>query len=190
MTDLNRKNLAKQIFEVAHLRGNFTLRSGQTSNEYFDKYQFESQPNLLSDIALMMLKTLPKEYDLYAALEMGGIPIATAIALKTGKPMVFVRKQAKEYGTAKLAEGGPIKGKRLLIVEDVVTSGGQIIKSVEELRERGAQIFHAVCVIDREQGGREALAKEGIQLLPLFTATDLKNTQIQGEYEEDQVETD
>lgn len=179
-----KNEIAKQILEVSHLKGKFLLRSGMESNEYFDKYQFESRPDLLNDIAVLMTKLLPTGYDIYGALEMGGIPIATAIALKTGKPMVFVRKQAKEYGTAKLAEGVDIRGKKILIVEDVVTSGGQIIKSVEALRDLGADIFHAVCVIDREQGGREALAKEGIQLLPLFTASDLKQANAQSDEDE------
>jgi orotate phosphoribosyltransferase len=176
-----KNEIAKQILDVAHLRGKFKLRSGIESNEYFDKYQFEARPDLLNDITVLLTKVLPKEYDLYAALEMGGIPIATAIALKTGKPMVFVRKKAKEYGTAKLAEGVDIKGKKLLVVEDVVTSGGQIINSVESLRDLGADIFHAVCVIDREQGGREALAKEGIQLISLFTASELKQASVSNE---------
>jgi len=180
-----RNEIAKQILEVAHLKGKFKLRSGIESNEYFDKYQFESRPDLLNDIAVLMAKSLPADYDIYAALEMGGIPIATAIALKTGKPMVFVRKEAKEYGTAKLAEGVDVKGKKLLVVEDVVTSGGQIIKSVSALRDLGADIFHAVCVIDREQGGREALAKEGIQLVPLFTASDLKQANVTSDYDDE-----
>jgi orotate phosphoribosyltransferase len=106
---------------------------------------------------------------------MGGIPIATAISLITGLSMVFVRKKAKDYGTRRIAEGMDIKNKELLVVEDVVTSGGQIILSVNELRQAGAIIKYAVCVIDREQGGKENLENAGIELIPLFTMSEIKN---------------
>lgn len=172
---MNRKELANKIYNTAHITGKFLLRSGVTSHEYFDKYQFEARPELLNEIAEHLIKNLPTDFDILAPLEMGGIPIATAIALKTGKPLCFVRKEAKEYGTCKLAEGVDIKGKKLLIVEDVVTSGGQIIISTKELRERGALVSQAICVINREAGGPEKLEKEGIELLPLFTMTELKN---------------
>lgn len=169
--------LAAEIFKKSYIRGEFLLRSGKISNEYFDKYQFESNPILLNEIANQLLTLLPKDIDLLAALEMGGIPIATAISLKTGIPVVFVRKKAKEYGTNRIAEGSEIKEKKLLIIEDVVTSGGQIILSVEELRNRGAIVEKAICVIDREQGGRGNLANHGIELFPLFTMSELKLSQ-------------
>jgi len=172
---MTKNNLANKIYNVSHITGEFLLRSGVTSHEYFDKYQFEARPDLLNEIADQLIKILPDDYDILAPLEMGGIPIATAIALKTGKPLCFVRKEAKEYGTCKLAEGVDIQGKKLLIVEDVVTSGGQIIISTKELRQRGALISQAVCVINREAGGPEKLEKEGIELLPLFSMTELKN---------------
>ena len=171
---MNRLELAKKIFDVAHITGEFKLRSGAISNEYFDKYQFESRPELLKEIASHQIKNLPSDYDILAPLEMGGIPIATAIALQTGDELCLVRKEAKEYGTCKLAEGVDIKGKKLLIVEDVVTSGGQIIISANELRERGAIVEKAICVIDREAGGPEKLKDAGIELTPLFTMTELK----------------
>jgi orotate phosphoribosyltransferase len=173
---MNREELRKSIFSVAYITGEFLLRSGKISNEYFDKYQFESRPELLSAIVEeFSAKYDFTKFDGLAALEMGGIPIATAISLKTGLPMVLVRKKAKEYGTCRVAEGMEIKGKKLLIVEDVVTSGGQIIISTEDLRKAGAIIEDAVCVIDREQGGPEALQKAGINLFPLFTMTELKS---------------
>lgn len=149
---MNRNELAKEIYDVAHITGEFLLRSGVISNEYFDKYQFEGRPNILNAIADALVDSVPAGIDALAALEMGGIPIATAISLKTGIPVVFVRKEAKKYGTNKLAEGMNISGKKLLIVEDVVTSGGQIIISAKELRELGAIIEKAICVIDREAG--------------------------------------
>jgi orotate phosphoribosyltransferase len=171
---MDRITLAKEIYKVAYLTGEFLLRSGRTSNEYFDKYQFESNPDLLAEIANQMSAMIPDDIDYLAPLEMGGIPIATAISLKTGLKLVFVRKKAKEYGTCKFAEGPDIKGKKLLIVEDVVTSGGQIIISANDLRSEGAIIEKSICVIDREQGGRESLSNNQIELLPLFTMKELK----------------
>jgi len=171
---MTKEQLALEIYDTAHLTGKFLLRSGSFSSEYFDKYQFESRPDLLMEIAEHMLKILPDDYDLLAGLEMGGIPLATALSFKTGKPAVFVRKKAKEYGTAKLAEGPDIEGKRLLIIEDVITSGGQVVISSRDLKDRGALIVGAVCVIDRESGGREALAEKAIKLNSLFTMSELK----------------
>jgi orotate phosphoribosyltransferase len=178
MNTEQKRDLAKHVFKIAHLTGEFKLRSGITSNEYFDKYQFESNPELLVSIAIQLNHLINDiDFDYLAALEMGGIPIATAMAMLNKKSMVFVRKEAKEYGTAKLAEGPEINGKDLLIVEDVVTSGGQIIISANDLRQRGAKVSKAVCVIDREQGGREKLQAEGIELISLFTMSELKDAQ-------------
>lgn len=173
---MNRSELAKSIFDTAYITGEFLLRSGKISNEYFDKYQFESNPEILSAIAEQISDLIDFDFDYLAALEMGGIPIATALSMKMKIPMIFVRKKAKEYGTQKFAEGPSIKGKKLLIVEDVVTSGGQIIISSNQLREEGAIITKAVCVIDRQSGGSEALKNEGIELLPLYTMTDLRRS--------------
>jgi len=175
---MTKKELAQKIFSVSHLTGEFKLRSGIISNEYFDKYQFESRPDLLSEIANHFKSIIPNDFDILAGLEVGGIPIATVLAIQLNKPMVFVRKEAKKYGTAKLVEGVEIKNSKLLIVEDVVTSGGQIILSAEELRKQGAKIEKAICVIDREQGGKEALEKTGIELISLFTMPELKNSKL------------
>lgn len=171
---MTRKELARAIYETSYLTGNFVLRSGKISDEYFDKYLFESIPKLLDEIVKQMLPILPKNFDMIAGLEMGGIPIATLLSYKTGKPCVFVRKKAKEYGTKKLAEGEDIKGKKLLIVEDVITSGGQVILSVTDLRRQGAIVNNAVCVIDRQLEGRDALTKNNIELIHLFTMNELK----------------
>lgn len=174
---MTREELCKNIFDVAHLKGEFLLRSGTISNEYFDKYQFEAVPQLLNSIAIHLSEiSAEMDFDFLAPLEMGGIPIATALALKIDSQLCFVRKKAKEYGTAKLAEGPDIKGQKLLIVEDVVTSGGQIILSAKDLRDRGAIVEDAICVIDREAGGKEKLKEEGIKLHSLFTISELKST--------------
>lgn len=171
---MTHEQLCAAIYDVAHLTGEFLLRSGITSNEYFDKYQFESDPQILKEVAEKMALLVPDGTELLAGLEMGGLAIVTALSMHTGIPAVFVRKKAKEYGTCKMAEGPSIAGKRVLIVEDVITSGGQVITSGADLRELGALTDHVVCVIDREQGGREKLREAGFELLALFSMTELK----------------
>ena len=150
------------------------MRSGQISNEYFDKYLFESDPNLLTEIANQLAKLIPKGTEVLAGLEMGGIPIATTLSVKTGIPAVFVRKKAKEYGTCKLAEGISVQGKEVCIIEDVVTTGGQIILSANDLRQLGAKIKYVLCVIERDEKSRDNLKKEGLELVSLFTMEELK----------------
>jgi orotate phosphoribosyltransferase len=168
-----RGELAKRIYDRSHLRGEFQLRSGASSREYFDKYRFEAEPQLLRDIAQAMVTLLPPECDALAGLELGGVPIATVLSQITGIPTLFVRKEPKKYGTLQLAEGGEVAGRRLVIVEDVVTSAGQIIDSCTRLRDLGAEITLAVCVIDREAGGHANLANESIELRSLLTTTEL-----------------
>jgi orotate phosphoribosyltransferase len=170
---MNHENLARRIDAVSRLHGQFRLRSGAVSDEYFDKYRFESDPELLTAIADAMAALVPPGIDALAGLELGGVPVATALSIRTGLPAVFVRKQAKSYGTCRLAEGCEISGLRLLIVEDVVTSGGQILASCDELRRAGATVEDVVCVIDRQAGGADALAAAGLKLWPLLTKEDL-----------------
>jgi orotate phosphoribosyltransferase len=172
--DVDRRALARRVYEAAHLTGTFTLRSGVTSTEYFDKYRFEADPVLLDDIARLMAPLVPPGTEVLAGLEMGGIPVVTALARHTGLPCAFVRKQAKPYGTCRLAEGADVGGRQVLVVEDAVTSGGQIILSTADLRALGARIDAALCVIDRAQGGPEALTTEGVRLHALLTAEDLR----------------
>ena len=176
MRAMNRLELARKIYDVSHITGEFELRSGQISDEYFDKYLFEAQPALLRAIAEQMALLIPEGVDALAGLEMGGIPVVTMLSQVSGVPALFVRRKAKEYGTCKLAEGGDIAGKKLLIVEDVVTSGGQILLSAADLREREAIVEDVLCVIDREAGGLEKLANEGLRLHALFSMSELKVT--------------
>lgn len=171
---MTRSDLARRIHAVSHLTGTFTLRSGRTASEYFDKYRFEGDPVLLDEIARAMAPLVPAGTEVLAGLEMGGIPVVTALGRHTGLPCAFVRKEAKAYGTCRLAEGAEVAGRRVLVVEDVVTSGGQIVLSAAELRALGADIGAALCVIDREQGGTETLAAEAIELVSLLTAADLR----------------
>jgi orotate phosphoribosyltransferase len=169
-----RTALARRIYETAHITGDFTLRSGAKSHEYFDKYLFEADPKLLKAIAEAMVPLVPPGVEALAGLEMGGIPLATMLSQFTGLPVLFVRKKAKEYGTCKIAEGGTVRGRKLLLVEDVVTSGGAILDAAKALREEGAELGPVVCVIDRESGGAANLAKVELRLQPLFTMSELK----------------
>lgn len=170
---MDRSTLARKIYEVAHLTGMFTLRSGKISNVYFDKYQFEARPDVLNAIAEQMIPLLPKGIDLLGGLEMGGIPIATAISLKTGIPVVFLRKEAKEYGTCKFAEGPQIKGKKVCLIEDVITTGGQVVITTDMLRKEGAFVDDVLCVIDRSEGKTEKINEAHLRLRPLFTMPEL-----------------
>lgn len=167
-------NLPKTIYETCNIKGTFRLRSGQTSHEYFDKYQLEARPDLLKAIGEGMAELLPIDAKVLAGLEMGGIPVATAISLGTGLPCVFVRKKAKDYGTCKIAEGVDFKDKKVVVIEDVVTTGGAIIDGVKALRDQGALVDTVLCVIDREQGGAAKLKEIGLALKPLFTASQLR----------------
>ena len=167
-------DLARRVYETAHLTGEFVLRSGMVSHEYFDKYLFEADPHLLADLADALVPLIPSGTDVLAGLELGGIPIVTMLSQRTGLPARFVRKKAKEYGTKRIAEGGDVSGKRVCLVEDVVTSGGAVLDALGVLRADGASIDTVVCVIDREQGGTENFAKDGLAMRALFTMTDLK----------------
>lgn len=167
-------DLARTIYERTHLTGEFRLRSGAVSNEYFDKYLFESDPELLRAIGEALVPLLPSATDALAGLELGGVPLATMLSQLTGLPALFVRKEAKPYGTCRLAEGGELDGRRLTVVEDVVTSGGQVVASCADLRGRGAIVERAVCVIDREAGGPKNLADIDVELRALFTMSELE----------------
>lgn len=171
---MERHTLAASVHASAHLTGEFLLRSGAISHEYFDKYRFEADPQLLRAIAEHLVPMVPDGTEVLAGLELGGVPLAVMLSQLTGIPVAFVRKKAKEYGTRRLAEGTAIDGRRVLVVEDVVTSGGQVVLSTADLRAAGAEVEHALCVIDRQAGGADALAASGVALRALFTMSDLK----------------
>lgn len=173
-------SLGRQVNDRCRLTGRFVLRSGRVADEYFDKYQFEADPVLLDALAASMAALIPDGTEVLAGLEMGGIAVVTALGRHAGLPCAFVRKTAKSYGTRRLAEGAELAGRQVLIVEDVVTSGGQIAISTRELRQLGARIDHALCVIDRQEGGSAALAAVGIALAALLTRQDLESTASQG----------
>jgi orotate phosphoribosyltransferase len=170
---MNRHELAAAIYETSHLTGEFCLRSGAVSSHYFDKYRFEGDPRLLAAVVDALKDLIPTDTEVLAGLELGGVPLVTMLSHVTGLPSVFVRKAPKSYGTRRVAEGGDIADRRLLIVEDVVTSGGQVIESARALRGLSAHVSAAVCVVDRQAGGRDSLEADGIQLRSLFRMTEL-----------------
>jgi orotate phosphoribosyltransferase len=172
----DKAELARRVQTACYLRGHFVLRSGQETDFYFDKYQFEADPLLLHAVAELAASLVPAETEVLAGLELGGVPISTALSLLTGLPQVLVRKQAKTYGTAKLSEGPDVAGRRLLVVEDVITTGGQVVTSTEELRARGALVSTVLCVIDRRgpaTAGRGKLDEAGLSVRSVFALDDL-----------------
>jgi len=171
---MDRTELARAIRNVSYLTGEFLLRSGKTSNFYWDKYRFESNPIILAAVAEEMARLLPRDFDLLAGLEMGGIPLATALSLKSGRRALFVRKEAKTYGTCNLVEGGFEKGQKIVVIEDVITTAGQVCISVNQMREMGLVVPHVICAIDRKQGGAEKIAELGCTFSSVFTLDDLQ----------------
>ena len=173
------EHLARRIVETCLVEGSFTLRSGRQSDRYFDKYLFEARPDLLEAVAEHLAPLVPQETEVLAGLELGGVPIATALGMATGLPLAFVRKAAKTYGTMKLAEGTDVAGRNVLIVEDVISTGGQVATSAADLREAGAEVDTALCVIDRSDGTHD-LDRAGIELRSLFRSADLEQTRPAG----------
>ena len=166
--------LAARIHRCARISGRFVLRSGMTSDTYFDKYQFEADPELLRAIAEAMRPLVPDGTEVVAGLEMGGIPLVTMLSQVTGIPAAFVRKEPKTYGTCRYAEGASLVGKKFTLVEDVVTKGGAIIDALAKLQADGLTPEAVLCVIDRQSGGTEALASKGLLLRALYTLEEVE----------------
>ena len=167
------QGLARDVDARCRLTGEFTLRSGQVAGEYFDKYLFETDPDLLARVASAMVPLLPAGTDLLGGLEMGGIPIATVVSAQSRVPALFVRKQAKTYGTCKLAEGPDVAGRRVTLVEDVITTGGAVRNAAVALRDAGATVETVVCAIDRSPGEDNPLADVGLEIRSVLTKADL-----------------
>jgi orotate phosphoribosyltransferase len=169
--------LADAIRDAALLEGDFVLRSGRRSNYYLDKYRFGTRPDLLRPLGTAIADAVREhepEAVRLAAPELGAVTLATAAALELELPFVIVRSRAKEYGTANRIEGAYEPGDCVCLVEDVVTSGGAAIEAVEALREAGLRVSNAVCVVDREEGGVDALARAAVRLRALFRASELR----------------
>lgn len=171
MTDAQ---LAQAIRAAAYLEGDFTLRSGRKSRYYLDKYLFETQPELLKQLAERFSRFVTTGVDRVAGAELGGIPLAAATSLHCGKPFVIVRNSKKiDYGTGKLIEGKLERGETVLLVEDIATSGGQAVEAIKTLTAAGAKVAGVVVVIDRLEGARTAIEAAGTPFHALFTSADL-----------------
>jgi len=175
---VERDELGAALREHAYLEGDFVLRSGRRSRYYLDKYRFETRPELLGPLGEAIAQAVQEfepEASRLAGPELGAVALAAAASLSSGLPFLIVRKEAKGYGTAKRLEGAFEEGERVCLVEDVVTSAGAAIEAVDALRAAGLVVGSAVCVVDREEGGADALAKKGVRLQALFRASELLN---------------
>lgn len=176
---MEKASLGKLLVGVAYLEGDFVLRSGRRSRYYLDKYLFETEPRVLRgiifELAMMMRNELARGtvYHRIAAPELGAVALGAGLSLEVGIPFVIVRKAAKDYGTAKAIEGAFVPGERVAVVEDIVTSGGAALVAVDRLREAGLMVEDVYCVVDREEGGREAASARGVTLRALFTSSGL-----------------
>ncbi len=167
------KDLAARIKRAAYLEGDFTLSSGLKSKYYLDKYLFETDPALLRDIAAALASLVPADVDRLAGVELGGVPLVTALALQTGRPFIIVRREAKEYGTGKDFEGNLNPGDKVVLVEDVLTTGSQALSAAQRLEAAGAKIVKIIYVVDRQQGAAQAFKNAGYDAAYLFSAQDL-----------------
>jgi orotate phosphoribosyltransferase len=173
---LNDAALLRLIRERAYLEGDFVLRSGKRSQYYLDKYRLETHPDLLRALGeRVAAKALEGDGrpDLLAGPELGAVALAASASLASGLPFLIVRKEAKGYGTERRLEGVYERGQRVCLVEDVVTTGGAAVAAVKALRAEGLECRSAVCVVDREEGGADALARVAVRLRPLFRAGDV-----------------
>jgi orotate phosphoribosyltransferase len=168
-------SLAADIKAAASLTGSFRLRSGQISSTYFDKYRFEAQPALLRRIAAAMIPLIPPSVELLGGLELGGVPIATAISLETGIPTAFIRKEAKGYGTCLAVEGVDVANRRIVLIEDVITTGGAVADAVRLVRAAGAEVIATVCAIWRGNGAPAIAGLPEIPVFPALTRHDLSS---------------
>jgi orotate phosphoribosyltransferase len=170
---MTRQELAQRIADKALLRGEFTLRSGRKSHYYLDKYLFTTEPAILSELGRMFAERIDAETTRLAGAELGGIPLVAAASLASGLPCVYIRNQKKGYGTAKQLEGKLEAEDRVVLVEDVCTTGGQVLEAAKIIAAHGAHVVKIVGTIDREEGAREAIEAAGHRFEALFTKTDL-----------------
>jgi orotate phosphoribosyltransferase len=170
---MQRTELAKRIRQAAYLEGEFTLRSGRKSNYYLDKYLFETQPDILRALGEMFAGFVQPSTTLIAGAELGGVALAAAASLASGKSFVIIRNAKKDYGTSKPFEGRLTDGDSVLLVEDIATTGGQVLEAAKLIRDIGAKVERIVAVIDRQEGARENIEQAGFAFESLFTKADL-----------------
>ena len=175
---MNDSQLGEALLAAAYLEGDFVLRSGKRSRYYLDKYRFETRPELLSALGERIAEAV-REHEpgavRLAAPVLGGVVLAASASLVSGLPFLMIRDAAKEYGTANRIEGAFDQGECVCLVEDIVTSGGALLEAIGAVRDAGLVVRTAVCVVDREEGGADALARQAVRLRPLFRAGELLN---------------
>jgi orotate phosphoribosyltransferase len=167
------RELGADIVAAAYLKGDFILSSGRRSNYYFDKYLFETRPSILRRLGQHLAALVPRETQRLAAPELGAILLGAAVSMELDLPLVLVRKDAKEYGTAKLFEGKVDPGEKVTVIEDILTTGGQGLAAAKKLRQAGVDVLRLVAVVDREEGASEAFAAAKLPYTPLFRKSDL-----------------
>lgn len=177
---LSRQELATRIANASLLRGEFTLRSGRKSSYYLDKYLFSTQPDILHALGLMFAERIAalsgaghSKVTKLAGAELGGIPLVCAASVSSGIPCLFIRNQKKDYGTAKQLEGKLEATDKVVILEDVATTGGQVLEAAKVIAESGADVVAIIATIDRQEGARENIEASGYVFDALFTVEDL-----------------
>jgi len=170
---MDRNELARRVREAAYLEGDFTLRSGRKSKYYLDKYLFETQPDILQALGQMFAQRVEGSTTLIAGAELGGVALAAATSIASGRPFVIIRNAKKDYGTSKPFEGKLADGDSVLLVEDIATTGGQVLEAAKLISEIGAKVERIVAVIDRQEGARENIEAAGFVFESLFTKKDL-----------------
>ena len=166
-------SLADRIAETSVLRGSFTLRSGRTSSWYIDKYRFSTRPDILRELGEMFASRIPTGTTLLAGAELGGIPLVTTAAMASDLPCLFIRNQKKDYGTAQQFEGVVGPEDRVVVLEDVATTGGQVLEAARDITAAGTTVTDIIAVVDRLQGAREHIEEAGFAFQALFTVRDL-----------------
>jgi orotate phosphoribosyltransferase len=169
-----RESLGRDLVKASYLKGDFVLRSGKRSTRYFDKFLFETDPALLKRLGKQLSALVPSETQRLAAPELGAVLLGGAVSMETGLPLVLVRKEPKGYGTAKQLEGRVFPGDRVTVIEDVVTTGGDSLRSAQVLQDAGLNVIRLVVVLDRGEGGEDNIREAGIPYSPLFRIGDLE----------------
>jgi len=169
-----KEQVARDLVRHAYLVGDFVLSSGRHSRYYFDKYLFETQPHILRSLARLMAEQMPTGVQRIAGPELGAVALAAAASLETGVPFVIVKKASKDYATQKLVEGEFHAGEKVVVVEDIMTTGAQAIASAEKLRSLGLEVLFILGIVDREEGARENVEAAGFELRSLFRKTELE----------------
>ena len=170
---MNREELIKRIKETAYLEGDFTLRSGKKSKYYLDKYLFETCPDILKALGAEFAEYVTDDVTLIAGAELGGVALAAVTAMETGKNWIIVRNSKKGYGTGKMIEGVLKANDVVLLVEDIATTGGQVLEAAKIITDAGAKVSNIVCVIDRKQGAAENITAAGYKFESILTKNDL-----------------